>query len=182
MGGIDIYVPVEDLKRGWWLLLVLGLASIVFGALLIFWPGRTITVVAALIGLFMIVTGLIRFAVAVFDTDRENRWLLVIAGIVGVVLGVIIVRNPEETIRVVVLVTAIFWLVSGMIDFFRGVTNRALPDASLRIGLGALSALFGLMILVWPEITVGVLAILTGIYIVVFGFLEVVAAFQVRNA
>jgi uncharacterized membrane protein HdeD (DUF308 family) len=182
MGGIDIYVPVEDLKRGWWLLLVLGIASIAFGALLIFWPGRTITVVTTIIGLFMIVTGLVRFAVAVFDTDRENRWLLVIVGIMGVVLGVIIMRNPEETIRVVVLITAIFWLVAGMVDFFRGVTNRSLPDASLRVVFGAMSALFGLVILVWPEITVGVFAVLMGVYVVVFGMLEVLAAFQVKNA
>lgn len=182
MGGIDIYVPVEDLKRGWWLLLVTGLASVALGAMLIFWPGRTVTVVTTVIGVFMIVTGLIRFAAAVVDTDREHRWLLVISGITAVVLGVIIMRNPEETIRVIVLITGIFFLVSGMVDFFRGVTNRSLPDASLRVGFGALTALFGLVILVWPDITVGVLAVLMGVYMVVFGILEVFAAFQVKNA
>ena len=130
----------------------------------------------------MIVAGLIRFGVAVFDSRAEEPSLLAIFGIIGVVLGVIIVRNPESTIKLIVLLTAIFWIVGGMVDFFRGVTNPRLPDRGLRIGFGALSALFGVVILVWPDITVGVFAVLLGIYIAFFGVLEVVAAFQIKNA
>lgn len=45
-----------------------------------------------------------------------------------------------------------------------------------------MSALFGVVILVWPAITIGVFAILVGIYAVFFGVLEIVAAFQIKNA
>ncbi len=182
MEEVVAYDATEDLKKSWWLLFVLGIASVIIGGLLIFWPGRTLTVVATIIGLFMILSGVIRFFVAVFDSGSDERWLMAIAGIVGVVLGVIIMKNPETTIKVVVLITGIFWLISGMIDFFRGVGNKNLPDRGLRIGFGALTALFGIVVLVWPSMTVTVFAVLVGIYIVFFGVLEIFASFQLKNA
>ncbi|MDJ0790574.1 MAG: DUF308 domain-containing protein [Acidimicrobiia bacterium] len=181
MTGIDMYVD-QDMKRYWWVLLVFGLLSIVIGGLLIFWPGQTLTVVTTIVGLFMIIVGVMRFFMAIFGSAVENRWLLALVGIVGVVIGVIVIRNPETTIKVIVLITAIFWLVLGMVDFFRGLTDPDLPDRGLRIGFGALTALFGVVLLVWPDVTVTVFAILVGIYIVIMGIFEVLAAFQLKNA
>lgn len=172
----------EEARSAWWILLVLGIVSVGFGALLIFWPGKTLTVVTTVVGLFMVVAGIARFFVGVFDSDREYRILMVLAGIVGVVVGVAIMRNPEAAIKLVVLLTALFWIISGMIDLFRGLSDASLPDRSVRIGFGAMSAVFGVVILAWPDMTVGVFAVLMGIYVLFFGILEIVAAFQLKNA
>ncbi len=150
--------------------------------MLIFWPGATISVVTAIVGFFMIVTGVIRFFVAVLDSPAEDRWLMALAGIIGIVLGVIVMKNPEGTIKVIALVVAIFWLIAGLVDFFRGLTNSSLPDRTLRIVFGLMSALFGVVILVWPAITIGVFVIIAGVYSVFFGVLEIVASFQIKNA
>jgi uncharacterized membrane protein HdeD (DUF308 family) len=179
---IKVYDYSEDLKKGWWLPLISGIVGVLIGGLLIFWPGPTITVVTAIVGFFMIATGVVRFFVAVFDSHAQDRWLMAIAGIIGIVLGVIVMKNPEGTIKVIALIVAIFWLISGLVDLFRGLTNAALPDRSLRIVFGVMSALFGVVILVWPEITVGVFAVLMGIYSVFFGILEIIAAFQIKKA
>ena len=179
--GIDMYVD-EDMKRYWWVLLIFGVLSMLIGALLIFWPGATLTVVTTIVGLFMIIVGVVRFFMAIFGSSVDNRWLLALIGIIGVVIGIIVMRNPETTIKVIVLVTAIFWVVLGMVDFFRGLTDANLPDRGLRIGFGALTALFGVVLLVWPDVTVTVFAVLVGIYIVVLGIFEVIAAFQLKNA
>ena len=181
MTEAEVYVA-DPIKQSWWILLLLGILSVGFGALLIFWPGTTLAVLTTVIGLFMIVAGIARFFVGVFDAEGEQRILMVIAGIVGVVLGVAIVQNPQAAIKVVVLLTALFWIISGMIDLFRGLSDASLPDRSVRIVFGALSAVFGVVILAWPDITVGVLAVLMGVYVVFFGILEVLAAFQVKNA
>lgn len=177
--GMD---TMADLKKTWSLLLVLGIASLVFGALLIFWPGRTLTVVTSVVGLFMIIAGVIRFLVAVFDAHAHDRWLMAIAGIVGVILGVVVMKYPEATIAVIVLLTAIFWIVGGMVDFFRGMSHRDAPDSGLRIAFGALSAIFGVVVLSWPSMTVFVFAVLTGIYVAFFGVLEIAAALQLKKA
>ena len=170
------------MKKAWWLLALLGVLSIGIGLLLIFWPQATITTITMIVGLFMIITGVVRFFVAVFDSGSNERWLLVFSGIIGVALGVIIMKNPEATIKIIVLITAIFWLISGMVDVFRGIANADLPDRGLRIVFGGLTLLFGVIILVWPAITVGVFAVLMGIYTVFFGLIEIVAAFQLKKA
>ncbi|MGI9665678.1 MAG: HdeD family acid-resistance protein, partial [Acidimicrobiia bacterium] len=166
---VERYETAEEMKSVWWVLLLLGVVSLGIGAALIFWPGKTLTVVTTIVGIFMIIAGLVRFGVAIFDSHAQERWLMAIFGIIGVVLGVIIIRNPETTIKVIVLITAIFWLIGGMVDFFRGVTNADLPDRGLRIAMGAMSAIFGVVVLVWPEITVGIFAVLMGIYVAFFG-------------
>ena len=173
---------LNDMKRAWWLLALLSVLSIGIGLLLIFWPQATITTITMIVGLFMIITGVVRFFVAIFDSSSNERWLLVFSGIIGVVLGVIIMKNPEATIKIIVLITAIFWLISGMVDVFRGIANADLPDRGLRIVFGGLTLLFGVIILVWPAITVGVFAVLMGIYTVFFGLIEIVAAFQLKKA
>lgn len=173
---------VDEMKRTWWLLALLGVVSIGIGLLLIFWPSATLTTITVIVGLFMIITGVVRFFVAVFDSGSNEGWLMAFAGIIGVVIGVIIMKHPETTIKVIVLVTAIFWLISGMVDVFRGIANSHLPDRGVRIAFGAFAILFGVIILVWPQVTVGVFAILMGLYAVLFGLIEIVAAFQIRKA
>lgn len=182
MTEVEVYDATEDIKKSWWVLLGFGILSILMGGLLIFWPGQTLTVVTTIVGLFMIIAGVVRFFLAIFASPVDHRWLLAFIGIIGVALGVVIVRNPETTIMVIVLITALFWIIGGMVDFFRGLTDSTAPDRGLRIGFGALSALFGVILLAWPDVTVTVFAILVGIYIIVLGILEVVASFQIKNA
>lgn len=179
---VEVVDPVAELKKSWWLLLLMGLFSIGVGGLLMFWPGQTLTVITSIFGFFMILSGVVRFAVAIFAGNVEGRWLLVLASIVGVVLGVVIMKNPTATIGVVVLITAIFWLISGMVDLFRGITDSSLPDRGARIAFGAVAAVLGVVVLVWPAPTVLVFAVLAGIYAVVFGVLEIVSAFALKNA
>lgn len=179
---VEVSEEFKEMKRAWWLLALLGVVSIGIGLLLIFWPNATLTTITTIVGLFMIITGVVRFFVAVFDSGSNERWLLVFSGLLGVALGVIIMKNPEATIKVIVLVTAIFWLISGMVDVFRAIANAYLPDRGLRIVFGSLSILFGVIILVWPEVTVGVFAVLMGIYTIFYGMIEIAAAFQLKKA
>ena len=182
MDEFETQEVIAEAKKAWWLLAVLGAVSIGLGVVLIFWPGQTLTVVATLVGLIMLVSGVIRFFVAVFDSQASDRWMMAISGIIGIVLGIVVMKNPEATIKLIVIVTAIFWLISGLIDMFRGLTDGDLPDRSLRIGFGALSIFFAVIVLVWPAITIGVFAIIVGLYTVLVGVLELLAAFQIKNA
>lgn len=105
-----------------------------------------------------------------------------ISGIAGIVLGVVVIKNPEATIGVIVLVVAMYWLISGLVDLARGLTDSSLPDRTLRIVFGLMSAIFGIVILTWPGVTVGMFAVVPGMHAAFYGFLEIVAAFQIKSA
>lgn len=182
MSDLETTVAMAELRRAWWLLLVFGIFSVGIGVLLIVWPGQTLAVVTMLFGILMIVSGLVRFVLAVMDSGSEHRWLLVIWAILGVVLGVVVLRNPGEVIWLIVLLTGILWIVGGMVDLFRGIADSDAPDRGVRVVFGILSGLFGVLILLWPAPSVLVFAIFAGAYAIFFGVLEIVAAFQLRSA
>ncbi len=175
-------VVVEDLRRAWWLLALLGVLSVGAGILLIVWPGPTITTIATVIGLFMIATGIVKFFVALAHAWSSERWLMVLSAMVSIVTGTIIVKSPQLTIAIIVVIAAIFWMVAGMVDLFRGLSDRDLPDRAPRIVLGAVTILFALVMLAWPAVTVAVFAMMMGIYVAIFGILEIMAALKLRKA
>ncbi len=182
MTGAEVSDPIDVLKRSWWILVMFGVVSVAIGVLLIFWPGQTLTVATALFGALMILSGLVRFVQAVFSSGTDHRWLLLISAILGVVVGIVVMRNPESVIALIVLLAALFWIIGGMVELFRGLTDANLPDRGARIGLGVISAVFGVVILVWPAPTVLVFAILAGAYSILFGLLEIYAGIAVKRA
>lgn len=182
MTDLETAEVMTELKKVWWVLLLLGVVSIGVGIALIAWPGQTLAVVTILFGSLMLVSGVVRFVQALFDPGSDHRWLLVFSAILSVVLGIVIVRNPGAVIWLIVLLTGILWIIGGMVDLFRGVADEDQPDRGVRVVFGALSAFFGVVILLWPAPTVLVFAFFAGAYSVFFGVLEIVAAFQLRKA
>lgn len=182
MSDLGTTVPTAELRNTWWLLFMFGVISIAVGIMLIVWPGQTIAVTTILFGSLMLVSGVIRFIQALLDDGSDQRWLLVLSAILSVVLGIVIVRNPGALIGLVVLLTGILWIVGGMVDIVRGFADSQMPDRGVRVVFGALSAFFGVVILLWPAPTVLVFAFFAGAYSVFFGVLEIVAALQIRKS
>jgi len=75
----------NELRNYWWLLLLSGALSIFIGGALLFWPGKTLTVVGFLVGPWMLFAGIMRFLIALFGGDTDGRWVILIVGIVGIV-------------------------------------------------------------------------------------------------
>jgi uncharacterized membrane protein HdeD (DUF308 family) len=172
----------SELKKYWWLLLISGIVAILIGAALLFWPGKTLTVVGFLVGFWMLFFGIMRFLIALFGGDTDGRWVLMIVGVVGIALGIVVMRNPSETIAVIILIAAIFWIVSGLVDIFRGIGDGDMENRGWVIAGGALAVAAGAVVLLWPAASVLVLAIIAGVFFIIDGVMQIVAGFQVKNA
>ncbi len=172
----------KEVKAYWWLFLVSGLFSLFVGATLVFWPGKTLTVVGWLIGLWMLFFGILRVIMALFGGEADGRWVVLIVGTIGVGLGIVVMKNPSETVGIIALIAAIFWVISGIIDVFRGITDSEMPSRGWVIfgGLAAIGA--GAVLLLWPAATITVLAIIAGVFFVVDGIMQIVASFEIKQA
>lgn len=173
---------VGDVVTARWLLMAFGLASALLGLALVLWPRRTLTVVLILVGLYMLLFGLVRFLVAVLGDRSEYRWLQAFLGVVGIAFGVVVIRQPEGALGLVVLLVGLFWLVSGLVDTFRTTTDRGLSDRGYRAGLAVVSIAAGIVVLLWPAVTVTVLGIIAGVQLLVSGVFEIIAAARLREA
>ena len=172
----------NELKNYWWLLLISGVLSIAIGGALLAWPGKTLTVVGFLIGLWMLLAGAMRFLIALFGGDTDGRWVILIVGIAGIVLGIVVMRNPSETIGIIVLIAAIFWIITGLVDIFRGISDSGMENRGWVIFGGAIAALAGAVVLLWPAASVLVLAVIAGVFFIVDGIMQIIAGFQVKSA
>ena len=166
-----------------WLLVANGALMIVIGVLLLVVPGRTLTFVATLVGVALGTAGVLEL-VAAFErgiTPSERLRSLAIAS-VALVAAVVVVLRPEGSVRAIALVAGAALVVLGLAALLGVSAHAGSRSRRLAIPSGALAVAAGVALIVWPEVTVGALAIVFGIYLVVRGAVEVVSGVNAVGA
>jgi len=80
---------VNTLSQNWWTLVLRGLAAVLFGIWAFVWPDITFTVLVLLFGAYALWDGVFAL-IGAFRTQGEKRWMLILEGVVGVVMGLVI--------------------------------------------------------------------------------------------
>jgi uncharacterized membrane protein HdeD (DUF308 family) len=162
---------LETLTRFWWLVVLRGVAAVIFGLLAVIWPGVTLIVLAALFALYVIVDGLVALGTAAFGRhDPGRRGWLVVEGIAGVVIGVVVLAWPHVTTLALLWLIAAWALLTGILEIVTAVLLRRDIQGEWMLALGgALSVLFGILLAIWPATGALALVVLIGVYAIIFG-------------
>jgi uncharacterized membrane protein HdeD (DUF308 family) len=170
----------------WWIRLVLGLAGIVVGIVVIVWPEATVTVVAVLFGLNLLIDGCMRVVQAVL-TPRASPMARVLYGLLGaisIVIGVLCLRHLLQTVTILVVLIGLSWLLAGIFELIAGLSSGPPSQWNARTALdlatGAIALVIGIVVLAYPKPSLGTLVILLGISLLVSGVVSVVNAFRWR--
>jgi uncharacterized membrane protein HdeD (DUF308 family) len=170
--------------RHWGWVLVFGIITLLAGLLTLVWPGRTIVVIAVLFGIQLVVAGIFRF-VAAFAVDEESggmRVLLALLGVLSLIVGLYALRHLQVTIAALALLLGIFWIVNGAVETFAALSHRGMQGRGWTIFMGLLSVVAGIVVLVYPGISLLTLALVLGFWLLVYGIMEIVLAFRLRSA
>jgi len=109
--------------------------------------------------------------------------LLLLRGVIGIVLGIILVAWPEATIGVLMLVIGIWALIDGIGLAAQVFTTDAGTGQRVLFAVMALVALVvAFFAIVHPGTTVGAIAWVVGVWLLVRGLFELVGAFSSSNA
>jgi uncharacterized membrane protein HdeD (DUF308 family) len=164
--------------------LVAGLLTVVLGGLVLTWPGPTILVAATLFGVFLLLTGFTELFLA-FTLPRSaaTRILLFISGALSLILAVLSFRHFGDAYAVLLLSIwiGIGFIFQGVSEVAVSISEQNLPGRGWYAVLGIISVIAGLVVLVWPFDSIVVLALVTGIWLVVTGVVQIVQAFQIRK-
>ena len=163
----------------WWMVLLEGIALIVLGLLFLAKPGMTTLVVVQLLGIYWLVAGMFRIISIFFDRAMWG-WKL-FAGILGIIAGLIVVRNPLWSTVILgntlIVMVGIISIVMGAISLWRAFKGAGWGEGIL----GAISIILGILLLanVWLFTfslpwTLGLISILGGI-------LAIWGSFQVKK-
>jgi uncharacterized membrane protein HdeD (DUF308 family) len=166
--------------RSWWMVLAWGIVTLVAGVGTVVWPGRTIVVVAILIGIQFFVSGILRLVSAfAFEGEGHRAWD-VLVGLASVVVGILCLRDVFQTIAALTLIIGIMWVIQGISEFFAGVAGLTV-HRGLTILMGILGFVAGVVVLTYPITSVLTLAWVLGVWLTAYGIMLIAAAFAVRR-
>ncbi|MFF8832500.1 HdeD family acid-resistance protein [Streptomyces sp. NPDC015131] len=169
------------LGRSWTWVLASAVATLVPGVVLLVWPRATLHVVAVLIGLYLLVTGVFRL-VGVFAREGHERLPGLLLAVLYVLAGVLCLRNPLQTVAALSLITGAVWLVSGILALYTATAVRDLPHRGVASAVALLAVVAGVVVLALPAESAYVLTRLLGLWLVLLGLAEAVAALGWRAA
>ena len=173
--------PVEFIAATTWqTTLFLGVATVILGLIVSFHPSGSLNVIAVLLGILMIISGIFNL-IRVFDAAEQHRVWLGIAGLLYVVIGVVLIRHLHLTVAFIGLIVGLTWIVQGLAALFGGIAGSR-EGRGWWIFFGIVSLIAGIVVVADPISSVTVLAVLLGIWFIVMGLFEIVAAFIVRRA
>jgi len=122
--------------------------------------------------------------VAAFATENASggtRVLLALLGVLSIIVGRWAVRHVLLTLLALVVLLGIFWVVNVAIELFTALSHRGMPERGWTVAMGVLSILAGIVVLVYPGPSLLTLTIVLGIWLLVYGVMEIVAAFRLRR-
>ena len=171
-------------SSAWPAFLAAGLACLVVGLLLLFWPKATLVIAAILIGASLIVAGLLRLidGFTAHDAGGAKRTANVVIGLLAIIVGLFCLRHHDITIAALAIVVGLFWVMHGIADIAAGMFAGAFPGRGLTVIAGVFSLIAGIIVLFWPTISIVVLVAVIGIWLVVYGILLTFMALRLRRA
>jgi uncharacterized membrane protein HdeD (DUF308 family) len=173
--------PPAFMTQSWQAALLLGVLTVVLGLIVSFHPTGSLNVLAVLIGIILILSGIFQL-IRVFDPAEPHRVWLGIAGLLFIVIGVVLIRHLHLTRALIGLVVGITWIVQGLAALIGGIAGGVREGRAWWIAFGAISLIAGIVVTATPESSITVLAVLIGIWTVIMGIFEIIGAFILRRA
>lgn len=164
----------------WWVFLLEGIASILFGFLLITRPAETLVALVIFLGLYWLFVGVLELVRVFVDDTVPWYWSLII-GILGILAGILVLNHP--IFSAIVLPTAIVvWL--GILGVAIGIV--AIVGAFTGGGVGSfifglINVIIGIILLGAPIPAAVAVPIVFGALLLIQGVILIVYAFKVRT-
>jgi uncharacterized membrane protein HdeD (DUF308 family) len=168
----------EQVAKDWWLFLLAGLVSLVFGALILS-VDWSVDGLAAFIGTLFIIQGA-AWAIT-RPLDGGTRSTNIVAGLAGVVAGIVLLAWPDRGLYTLGVFVGIFVVSSGLLHIVGAFVNRHAPTWWLVLILGVIEVPLGIWAMRRPGLTLAVIVTLAGAWAVVSGIWQIVIAFEVRS-
>jgi len=160
-----------------WMLGLHGLASVVFGVMILAWPGISVYALTIVFGAYTLATGIVEFGTAFTAQAREERGWLIVRGLLGISIGVLVFAWPGISALALLYVIGWYAVAVGIL-FVIGSFRLPLdgPNKASMILTGVVPIVFGIVIFAKPG--AGALAVLGLIaaFALVTGISELVVA------
>jgi uncharacterized membrane protein HdeD (DUF308 family) len=174
---------LSTFAANWRVLALRGLIALLFGLVVLFWPGLVLAVLTLLFGVYALVDGGVVLVPALRSSDRGARkWLPLAEGAVGIIAGLLALLWPGMTASGLLYVVVGWAIASGILKITTAIVLRGeVENGWLLGGSGALSVLFGVILAALVGSDLPSLAPFIGVFAIVVGLALIVFAFRTRD-
>ncbi len=169
--------------NNWWLLALRGVLLIIFGIIALINPGVTFAVLLIWFSAYLIIDSVFTL-ISVFRNwqTQEDKWLMVLEGVLGIILGILIYRSPETYAVFTVLLMAFWAIFAGVTRIGLAIQLRKEIEGEWWLALsGVLSILFGIIIIGRPAIGISTLIFFIAIFAILIGAALIMLGLRVRK-
>jgi uncharacterized membrane protein HdeD (DUF308 family) len=163
-------------------LILIGILAVIVGIMAIAWPGVTILALVILFAVYAFIDAGLQ-SMRAFSSRTAGPVLgHLLLALIDVAAGVFALVWPAPTAFVLVIVVAAWALAGGVAEFFAGFqSGESAGTRALFILSGLVSVAFGVLLFARPGAGVLTLALLFGLYALIYGFSQITAGIQLRQ-
>ena len=173
----------EHVEELWWLIVLQGLATIIFGLVALLAPGLTLAAFVIVVAVYSIILGMIDLVHGFGSIGKNGSWIFsIILGLLLMGIGVYLVRNPIITLGVFILIVGTILFVRGVVDVIAAAFFSSKYDQPwLTALMGIISVVAGIYI--WSNPAAGGLAFVwaLGLYALVTGSMTIAHALHMKG-
>ena len=170
-------------RQSWAVVAVGALGLIALGIMLLVWPNVSLTIVAILIGAALCVAGAVRLYEGFTAHGGESggmRAAYIVIGLLAVVVGIYCLRHHALSLFLLAFVTGVYFILQGIAEL--GAAASAASGRGLRTILGLFSIAAGLVLVIWPSISLVLLFTIMGAWLLFYGLVLGGLAFSLRKS
>ena len=167
----------KELNGAAWAIGLWGAFSIIFGGLILAWPGITLKAFLIVLGAYFVASGLVMLVGSL--VNRQESWVIgALMGAISAIAGLYVFANPQISGLITLFVISIWAIAAGMLQIaagFEGKNNWWLIFA------GAVYTLFGFYIFANPAEGAITLVWLVGLSTIIGGIALVITSFELNS-
>jgi len=163
-------------------LILVGILAVIVGIVAIAWPGVTILALVILFAIYAFMAAGLQAARAFSSGAAGPVFGHLLLGLIDLAAGVVALVWPAPTAFVLVIVVAAWALAGGLAEFFAGFgSGETAGTRALFILSGLVSVAFGVLLFARPGVGAVTLALLFGLYSLIYGFSQITTGIQLRH-
>jgi uncharacterized membrane protein HdeD (DUF308 family) len=173
----------ETVKRYSLWYLLQGVLMVVAGVLALVYPLLASVAMVYLLAWILIISGVLQGIGLIGARDVPHYWLQLISVVLAIVIGVLLLNQPESGLLVMTVLLIVFFMVEGISKIIFALTIRPFPNWGWVLASGLVGIV--LAVYLWANMPITsewVLGILLGIMLVSEGAALAYLAWKVRTS
>jgi uncharacterized membrane protein HdeD (DUF308 family) len=163
----------------WWVFLLQGTMAVILGVMFLTAPGASLVALAAFLGFYWLITGVLALVRVFVDRSVPWIWSLTV-GTVGILAGVFVLHHPLLAAITVpaalVIILGVQGMIMGAIDVIAGFKGGGFGP----VALGTINILVGLLLLGSPLAAALAVPLVFGVLLIIQGIALVAWAFRIK--